>query len=109
MAQKVVTIYTDDLTGEESTEIDSHRFSLDGVEYEIDLTPESFDKLLEALGPFMDKGRKIGRRRAGAAAKRQQSKEDTAAIRQWAKENGFQVSERGRVPSHVREAYEKAH
>ncbi|MFD5319370.1 Lsr2 family protein [Streptomyces sp. NPDC127098] len=110
MAQKVVTIYSDDLTGEESTEIDSHRFGLDGVEYEIDLTPESFDKLLDALAPFMDKGRKLGRgRKAPAAAKRSAPDVDTAAIREWAKENGLEVNDRGRVPANIREAYEKAH
>ncbi|GAB2898504.1 histone-like nucleoid-structuring protein Lsr2 [Streptomyces mayteni] len=110
MAQKVVTIYSDDLTGEESTEIDSHRFSLDGVEYEIDLTPDSFDKFLDALGPFMEKGRKLGRsKRTPSVAKHSASSVDSAAVREWAKENGFEVNDRGRVPASVREAYEKAH
>ncbi|MDT0323054.1 histone-like nucleoid-structuring protein Lsr2 [Streptomyces millisiae] len=108
MAQKVVTIYSDDLTGEESTEIGSHRFSLDGVEYEIDLTPDSFDKLLDALGPFIEKGRKLGRvRRAPSSVKRSVPGVDTAAIREWAKENGLEVNDRGRVPASIREAYEK--
>ncbi|MDT0346901.1 histone-like nucleoid-structuring protein Lsr2 [Streptomyces litchfieldiae] len=110
MAKKVVTIYTDDLTNQESSEVGTHTFSLDGVSYEIDLAPDSFDKLLDALRPFMENGRKAGRgRRPGAAAKRPTPDVDTAAIRSWAKEQGFQVSERGRVPAHVREAYEKAH
>ena len=111
MAQKVVTIYTDDLTGEESSEVGTHTISVDGVFYEIDLIPESFDKLMDALRPFMDSGRKVGRRKPGGVTRRPApaSDVDTSAIRSWAKENGFEVNDRGRVPVNVREAYEKAH
>jgi hypothetical protein len=114
MAQKVVTIYIDDLTGEESSEVSTHTFSLDGVLYEIDLVPASFDKLMDALKPFMESGRKAGRgRRPGATGRRtapsSTSTVDTAAIRSWAKENGYEVNDRGRVPANVREAYDKAH
>jgi hypothetical protein len=112
MAQKVVTIYTDDLTGEESSEVGTHTFSVDGVTYEIDLVPDSFDKLMDALRPFMESGRKAGRgRKPGAVVRRSTSVSnvDTAAVRSWAKENGYEVNDRGRVPANVREAYEKAH
>lgn len=109
MAKKVVTIYTDDLTGKESDEVSTHTFSVDGVQYELDLTPESHDQLLEALNPFMQKGRKVGRGRGGRAKQRATPSQDTSAIRAWAKEHGYSVSERGRVPAEVREAYEKAH
>lgn len=107
MAKKVVTIYTDDLTGEQSDEVTTHAFAVDGVQYEIDLSPDSHDQLLEVLGPFMQKGRKLGRGRAGK--QRRTPSQDTAKIREWAKANGYEVSERGRVPASVREAYEKAH
>ncbi|BDH15778.1 MULTISPECIES: histone-like nucleoid-structuring protein Lsr2 [Streptomyces] len=107
MAQKVITIYTDDLTGEESTEAATHTLSLDGVTYEIDLSPDSYDQLLEAVGPFLKAGRKTGKgrkpRKAAAAGN-----EDTAAIRAWAKSSGYNVSDRGRVPAEIREAYQKA-
>ncbi|MDT0444349.1 MULTISPECIES: Lsr2 family protein [unclassified Streptomyces] len=110
MARKVVTIYTDDLTGEDTDEVSTHTFAIDGVNYEIDLAPDSFDQFLSAMGPFVNKARKTGRtQRAGAAAKRAPQTVDTARIRQWAKENGYEVNERGRVPANVREAYEKAH
>ncbi|WP_438484230.1 histone-like nucleoid-structuring protein Lsr2 [Streptomyces sp. S186] len=109
MAQKVVTIYTDDLTGEESSEATTHVLSLDGVEYEIDLAPDSYDQLLEAMAPFTNVGRRIrktgGKARKAAAV----SREDSAAVRAWAKEAGYDVSARGRVPAEVREAYAKAH
>ncbi|MFF4607887.1 Lsr2 family protein [Streptomyces sp. NPDC001339] len=107
MAQKIVTIYTDDLTGEESEEAATHTFSLDGVAYEIDLGPDSYDQLLEALGPFVKAGRKTATTRR--SRKTSARTEDTAAIRAWAKEQGYAVSERGRVPADIREAYAKAH
>ncbi|WP_327350530.1 histone-like nucleoid-structuring protein Lsr2 [Streptomyces sp. NBC_01304] len=112
MAQKVVTTYVDDLTGEESSEIATHSILVDGAGVEIDLTDENYEKLLEILNPYLhaDGARRIrGASRAkakpGAAAG---GKEESSAIRAWAKENGFEVSDRGRVPATVREAYEKA-
>ncbi|MCZ4097295.1 MULTISPECIES: histone-like nucleoid-structuring protein Lsr2 [unclassified Streptomyces] len=110
MAQKIVTIYTDDLTGKESAEASTHTFSVDGVSYEIDLGPDSYDKLLDALGPFVKASRKVGRTR-GVSGPRKVGpvNSDTAAIRVWAKENGYDVNDRGRVPATVREAYEAAH
>ncbi|WP_433194597.1 Lsr2 dimerization domain-containing protein [Nocardia sp. CA-107356] len=61
--------YSDDLTGTESAEVSTHRFSLEGTAYEIDLTPENYDKLDAALRPFIEKGRKIGRIKFGGRAR----------------------------------------
>ncbi|MFI6088470.1 Lsr2 family protein [Streptomyces sp. NPDC051218] len=111
MAQKVVTTYVDDLTGEESSEIATHSVLIDGAGVEIDLTDENYEKLLEILNPYLhaDGARRI---RGGAKAKGKPkdagSKTDSSAIRAWAKENGFEVSNRGRVPAAVREAFETA-
>ncbi|MYU55051.1 MULTISPECIES: histone-like nucleoid-structuring protein Lsr2 [Streptomyces] len=107
MAQKVITIYTDDLTGEETSEAATHTLSLDGVTYEIDLGPDSYDQLLEAVAPFTKAGRKKGKGRKPRSASA--SSEDTAAIRAWAKQAGYEVNDRGRVPADIREAYAKAH
>ncbi|GAU68082.1 putative LSR2-like protein [Streptomyces sp. NBRC 110611] len=110
MAQKIVTIYTDDLTGEESSEAATHTFTLDGVSYEIDLGPDSYEQMLQAFGPFMKAARKTGRARKAAGRKVSVANgEDTARIRAWAKENGYEVSDRGRVPAEIREAFQKAH
>ncbi|MEU9120092.1 Lsr2 family protein [Streptomyces sp. NPDC048506] len=106
MAQKIVTIYTDDLTGEESPEAATHTISIDGVAYEIDLGPDSYDHLMEAMGRFLKAGRKTGRARKPRRAAT--SGDDSAAIRTWARGSGYQVSDRGRVPAEIREAYEKA-
>lgn len=110
MAQKTITIYTDDLTGKESAEAHTHTFTLDGVGYEIDLAPESYDQLYEALSPFIDKGRKTGRVKGARKARTAPAGgPSTADMRSWAKENGYEVNDRGRVPSSVREAFEAAH
>jgi hypothetical protein len=117
MAQKVVTLYTDDLTGEESAEIDTYTILVNGAGVEIDLTPDSYDKLMEALSPFLHAqgarrvrgGSAGGRSRPRGRAAASPESADSSAIRAWAREQGYEVNDRGRVSTTVREAYEKAH
>lgn len=97
------------MTGQESEEVDTHQFSLDGVSYAIDLTPENYAKLAEALNPFIAVARKQARSQSARQRRASgNSSEDTAAIRAWAKENGRDINDRGRVPAAIREAYEQA-
>ncbi|MFH8405577.1 Lsr2 family protein [Streptomyces sp. NPDC018019] len=105
MAQKIVTIYTDDLTGKESDEVAAHTFSLDGVSYEIDLAPESYERLLEAVGPYITAGRKSG---MSARARQPQRTGESTKIREWAKAHGIDVNSRGRISANVRRQYEAA-
>lgn len=110
MSQKTVIVYTDDLTKVESDEVQTHHFSLNGVTYEIDLTPESYDRLDEALRPFLEAGRKTGRVKVKGAGRKSPSDGPSAdEIRSWAKGQGIEVNARGRVRSSVREQYEAAH
>ncbi|MEV7675939.1 Lsr2 family protein [Streptomyces sp. NPDC088752] len=110
MAQKIITVYTDDLTGESAEEVQTHTFSLNGVNYEIDLTSDNYDKLFEALAPFIDGGRKIGRTKSAATSRKVSNTGPSAdEIRSWARQNNYQVNDRGRVPAHIREAYQQAH
>ncbi|GAA0675384.1 Lsr2 family protein [Kitasatospora atroaurantiaca] len=113
MAQRVQVILEDDLDGGSADE--TVTFALDGVAYEIDLKSANADKLRGLLAPYVEKGRKqsgrltSARRSSGRSAGRPAAgAPDTAKIRAWAKENGFEVNDRGRVPSNVREAYERA-
>ncbi|MFR9795232.1 histone-like nucleoid-structuring protein Lsr2 [Streptomyces sp. MS06] len=108
MAQKVQVLLVDDLDGGEADE--TVTFALDGKTYEIDLTTSNADKLRGLLGPYVKSGRRTGGRSSGGRGKRaaSSSSPDTAAIRAWAKENGYEVNDRGRVPASIREAYEKA-
>lgn len=108
MVQKTVVINIDDFSGKESEEVSTHAFSLDGVSYEIDLVPENYDKLYDALAPFIENGRKTGRAK-GAKARKDTDGPSAEEVRVWARDNGLQVNERGRVPKEIREAFEAAH
>jgi hypothetical protein len=100
MAQKVQVVLVDDIDGGEASETVS--FSLDGVGYEIDLSDKNAAALRAAVQPWISGGRRVSGRRA---AGRGRSASDAGKIREWAKANGYEVSERGRVSAKVREAY----
>ncbi|MFI8854738.1 Lsr2 family protein [Streptomyces sp. 891-h] len=110
MAQKVQVLLVDDLDGGEADE--TVTFALDGKAYEIDLTTANADKLRSALEPYLKNGRRTGGRSSRGKGSRSGSgsgsSQDTAKIRAWAKEQGYEVNDRGRVPASIREAYEKA-
>ncbi|THA57706.1 Lsr2 family protein [Streptomyces sp. A0958] len=109
MAQKVQVLLVDDLDGGEADE--TVTFALDGKTYEIDLTTSNADKLRSLLEPYAKNGRRTGGRAATGRGKGRAvsgGNKDTAEIRKWARENGHNVNDRGRVPAEIREAYEKA-
>jgi hypothetical protein len=106
MAQRVNVVLVDDLDGTDAAE--TVTFGLDGIDYEIDLSKGHAAKLREALSTYVDAGRRTGGRR------RKNQKPTGGAtsafeIRQWARDNGWDVPERGRVAAEVREAYAAAH
>jgi hypothetical protein len=107
MARKVITTVLDDIDGSEGAE--TVTFSYKGVAYEIDLANKNAQKLESALEPYVTAARKIGRGSSGSSSARSRSSKDLGAIREWAKENGHAVSERGRIPASVVDAYEEAH
>jgi len=110
MAQKVVVEIEDDLDGSEAAE--TVTFALDGVTYEIDLSEENAAELRDALAQFIEYGRRVGGRRRTSAPKTTRveepagnSRERNQAIRAWAREQGYELSERGRIPADVVNAY----
>jgi hypothetical protein len=121
MAQKVQVILVDDVDGGEAAETVS--FALDGVSYEIDVSEENANALREALAPWVGHARRVGGRSGGGRARSSSTsgggrsrssssgggRHDLSEVRAWARENGYQVSDRGRVSSEVIAAYEKAH
>ncbi|MFJ3673832.1 Lsr2 family protein [Streptomyces sp. NPDC090106] len=109
MAQRIVTVYTDDLTGTEGEDIATHAFCLDGVNYEVDLNPDSYQKLLDALGPFVQVGRKVGGGSRRGGGKKGVAGPDPVKVREWAQSQGIDVNARGRVARDVIEKYEAAH
>lgn len=109
MAQKVEVLLVDDIDGGEADETVS--FSLDGTTYEIDLSKKNAAKLRGGLEPFVAGARKA-RKPAGRQVRGTRtagSRERSAEIREWAKNHGIKVNERGRIPANVIEKYEAAH
>jgi|SRR5690242_15715877 len=115
MAQKVDVKFIDDLDGSRASGTVS--FALDGKAYEIDLSDDNATRLRDSLASFV-----AAARRSGAAPQRPRAtrgggadgdgtragREETAAIRNWARANGHEVSERGRIPKAVVQAYQSA-
>jgi hypothetical protein len=106
MAQKVHIVLEDDLDQSEATQTVS--FALDGTSYEIDLNDANAAALRDALAPYVGHGRKVAGARRG---RRSASTEAHSAkeVRAWARSNGHEVPDRGRIPADVREAFDKAH
>lgn len=106
MAQKVNIVLVDDIDGSEAEETVS--FGLDGTTYEIDLNSTHAAALREALATYVGHGRKATGSRRGRRASGSSSS-NTKQVREWAKANGMEVSERGRIPADVQQAYDAAH
>lgn len=119
MAQKVTVTLVDDLDG--GTAEETVEFGVDGVAYEIDLSADNAVHLRDALAGYVAHARKAGsgqqRRRGGGGQARRSAgsgsgraavdREQNQAIREWARKNGMNVSDRGRIPAEVLEAYHK--
>jgi hypothetical protein len=109
VAQKIQVLLIDDLDGGEAE--GTVRFGLDGVEYEIDLSAEHAGALRRALAPFIGAARRSpaagrrgvrGGRRAGAGGL------DTTEVREWARAQGIEVKDRGRIPAEVVARFKEA-
>jgi len=103
MAQKVNIVLIDDI--DESTAAETVSFALDGKDYVIDLSEKNAKKLRDALAPFVAharRGSSGSRRRRGGSG-------NAAEIRAWARDNGYDVPERGRIPADINTAYAAAH
>lgn len=110
MAKHIITLLTDDLDGGDADR--TIEFGLDGVNYTIDLSEKNAGKLRRALEPYLTAAAKVGRTGANgriasraAAAPSRSNREQNQAIREWAVKNGYEVSERGRIPASVVEAF----
>ena len=122
MAQKTVVSLIDDLDGKSEAD-ETVEYGVDGVTYEIDLTKDNAETLREVFAPYIAAARRTGgRTRSGTGSRGRssgsggavsnaagRSREALRAIRDWAKSSGWTVSDRGRLPSNVVEAYDAAH
>lgn len=109
MAQRVHIILTDDIDGSDATE--TVTFAIDGFSYEIDLSEENALKLRDSLALFVAHGRKLSAAKTQAARRRapKGGTGEATKIREWARSQGLPVSDRGRVPTEIRSAFEAAH
>ncbi len=102
MAQKVQAILIDDLDGSEADA--TVRFGLDGAEYEIDLNAEHAQQLRDALARYGSAARRAGgatRRPAPSSRSVSANGLNTTEIREWAKAQGIDVKDRGRIPAEL--------
>lgn len=106
MAQKIAVRSFDDIDGSEADE--QVRFALDGVAFEIDLSERNAERLRETLSRFVHAARRVGGRKQYRPKAAGQSRERSQQIRAWARKNGWEVADRGRLPADLVEAYEKA-
>ena len=117
MARKTQIVLEDDLSGEvlEDGAGETVSFSLDGQAFEIDLSSENASKMRDEFSRYVGHGRKVassgsvGRRSASRGRPSAEGKRDLGPVREWARQNGHDVSERGRVRASVIEAYDAAH
>ncbi|WP_227981283.1 histone-like nucleoid-structuring protein Lsr2 [Nocardia spumae] len=111
MAKKVIVELVDDYDGKSKADETVH-FGLDGVEYEIDLSTKNAAALREIFEQWTQPARKVGRNRKSnskiSGTRTAPDREHTAAIREWARNNGYEVSSRGRIHKDIVEAYNKA-
>ena len=105
MAKRVITSLVDDIDGTDASE--SLAFSFDGVAYEIDLSEKNATAFRKAVEKYVNSATRVGGRKATKPSGGGRSS-DSAAVRQWAKDNGHEVTERGRIPQNVRDAYDAA-
>lgn len=109
MAQKVQVILVDDLDGGQADE--TVQFGLDGTSFEVDLSAQNAQKMRDAFAPYLAEARRVGTRGSGRkrATRITRVDSDAGAMRAWARSNGYEVSDRGRVPATVVQAYRAAH
>lgn len=111
MAREIRVFLTDDIDGSEATQ--TVEFSVAGTAYTIDLNDANAAKFEAALAPYVDKADRVRTGRRPASTRRSSASRSasgaTAEIRAWARDNGFKISDRGRIPANVIAAYESAH
>ncbi|MFD3399857.1 Lsr2 family protein [Kribbella sp. NPDC058693] len=109
MAQRTQVFLTDDLEGVDipAGKGETLTFALDGQTYEIDLTNKNAGALRKVLSPYVGAGRRVKTSR-GARVRHTRVGPDATTLREWARANGYEVNDRGRVPNEIREAFEAA-
>jgi Lsr2 len=109
IAREIIENVTDDIDG--SADARAEPFSYAGTDYTVDLGNKNRAALEKALKPYIQAGTKVSKRATRGNTRRRRSESngaDLAAVRDWANANGYQGSNRGRIPGAVLEAYQVA-
>jgi Lsr2 len=115
MAQKVIREFIDDIDGSEAER--TFTFAVDGTHYEIDLSSDNIKEFHEAIAGFVESARRITASGPGRGARktsphtsgRGRSREQTQAVREWARQQGHTINDRGRIPASIQQAFDQAH
>ncbi len=110
MSRQLQTLVTDDLDGSDAA--GTVRFAFQGVEYEIDLNEQHLREFAEFLAPYIEYGRRLRVDRRGPRQRpgpgRQRAPQDLSAVRRWAREQGYEVGDRGRISAEILAKYAAA-
>jgi Lsr2 len=113
MAQKVIREFVDDIDGSEAER--TFTFAVDGTPYEIDLSTQNIKEFHEAIAGFVESARKVKasgnsrQTRKASTSDSGRSREQTQAVRDWARQHGHSVNDRGRIPAAIQQAFDQAH
>lgn len=108
MARRTVVTFVDDLDGKELKEAVTIAFSVDGKKYEFDTSPAHAKEFRRDLEKYISASRSAGNRRSRGSRRSRSSARDSQAVRAWARDAGYEVSDRGRISSEIVAAYEAA-
>ncbi len=112
MATITRTFLVDDLDGS-AEEVETVHLSLDGADFEIDLSAQNADRLRGKLARFIEKGTRVNGQKPGrvlrAVRPAPSGRDQVQAVRDWARKQGLAVSDRGRIAKSVQEAFDAAH
>jgi hypothetical protein len=113
MARRTITQLVSDLSGKEikNGEGETIRFSIGNASYELDVTSSEAGKFYDDLKKYTDVATKVSGRnpRTGGGGRARTDKSQLAAMRQWLRDNGHSVSDRGRISQELQDVYNAAH
>ena len=107
MVQRKIIVLEDDIDGGNATETVS--FSLDGRHYTIDLNEANAKRMRESFRPWLTAARRAGKPALGNRPVSDARREKVSKMRQWGRDNGWDIGNRGRVPRDLEEAYDQRH
>lgn len=108
MARRTVIAFVDDLDGKDLKDAVTITFSIGNKSYEFDTSQAHAKQFHSELEKYVAVSRPAGTRRARAKGLARGASRDAKAVREWARENGYEISDRGRVAAEIIEAYEAA-